>query len=103
MSVLDPLPSAATLAPVETLLSRVLRPYQPGDENRTDPPEPGRVRRLLAWLAIAERYHRYRVEGLENVPAAGPALLVSFHAFTVVDMSMESTPARTLGTKSHIA
>jgi 1-acyl-sn-glycerol-3-phosphate acyltransferase len=30
--------------------------------------------------------HRYRVQGLEHVPGSGPALVVSPHAFAVLDM-----------------
>jgi 1-acyl-sn-glycerol-3-phosphate acyltransferase len=37
-------------------------------------------------LGLAAAWHRYRIEGFEHVPARAPALLVSFHALTVVDM-----------------
>lgn len=41
--------------------------------------DPRFVDRLLSILAPVERYFRYRVEGLENVPAGQPCLLVLNH------------------------
>ncbi len=62
-----------------------LRTYQPGDEDRLEPPSTEEAGWVMEWLALAERYHRYRIEGFEHVPAQGGALIVSFHALTVVD------------------
>ena len=63
-----------------------LRTYRPGDEDRIAPPSAEHAGWVMAWLELAERYHRYRIEGFEHVPARGPALLVSFHSMTVIDM-----------------
>ena len=63
-----------------------LRSYCPGDEARVEPPEAGVAGWALEWLALADRYHRYRVEGMEHIPTQGPVLLVSYHALTVVDV-----------------
>jgi 1-acyl-sn-glycerol-3-phosphate acyltransferase len=41
-----------------------------------------------AWrraLAPLRRYHRHRVEGLDNIPADGPALLVIHHSLATYD------------------
>lgn len=44
---------------------------------------------LTPWLSLVldrlERYHNYRVEGLDNVPATGPALLVLHHSLATYD------------------
>ena len=39
-------------------------------------PAPGRVPRVARWLALA---HRLSIEGLENVPAEPPFVLVANH------------------------
>ena len=67
---------------------RYLRVYRPGDEHRLEPPDPRQVAWLVRLLAVAERYHRYRVDGLEHIPRTGPALITSFHALTIIDMCM---------------
>lgn len=41
-----------------------------------------RARRLLQPLA---RYHRFRIEGLEHLPATGPCLLVVHHSLATYD------------------
>jgi 1-acyl-sn-glycerol-3-phosphate acyltransferase len=46
----------------------------------------GTPERLLRWFGIAERVHRYEIHGFEHVPRSGPALLVSHHAYVVLDM-----------------
>lgn len=47
-----------------------------------DPAAIHRVRRVLEPLA---RYHRFSVEGLEHIPATGPALLAVHHTFATYD------------------
>lgn len=64
----------------------LLRTYHPGDENRLDAPDDAQARWLLDLLGFFDRYHRYEVDGLEHVPSTGPALLVSYHAYTVIDI-----------------
>lgn len=43
------------------------------------------VRRTRAILEPLVRYHRFTVEGVENVPAEGPCLLVVHHSFATYD------------------
>ena len=47
-----------------------------------DPAAIQRVRRVLEPLA---RYHRFSVQGLEHIPATGPALLAVHHTFATYD------------------
>jgi 1-acyl-sn-glycerol-3-phosphate acyltransferase len=63
-----------------------MRSYRPGDEHRTEPPAD--VACWMPLLAALARYHRYEVDGLEHVPRRGPALVVGFHAFGVMDMAL---------------
>jgi 1-acyl-sn-glycerol-3-phosphate acyltransferase len=45
-----------------------------------DDRDPGFVEDFLAWVRwVGERWFRYEVEGVQNVPATGPALLVGNH------------------------
>ncbi|MBK9036325.1 MAG: acyltransferase family protein [Myxococcales bacterium] len=76
------------VADTSTEGARGLRTYQPGDEHRLEPPDPERVGWLLELLDLADRYHRYQVDGLEHVPRTGPALITSYHALTVIDMCL---------------
>lgn len=68
------------------LLPKFVRRYRPGDGQRTEPPSLEHVDQILTLFDWAERVHRYEVRGLERIPAAGPALLVSPHAFAAIDM-----------------
>lgn len=63
-----------------------LRRYQPGDENDIRPPDPAAIEQAFRWVRFWDRYHRYRVVGLEHMPARGPALVVGFHALSVIDI-----------------
>lgn len=68
------------------LLPGFVRPYRPGDEDRIDPPPVEIAEAAFEWLDLWDRYHRYRVIGLEHVPRTGPALLVAFHSLAVTDI-----------------
>ena len=67
------------------LVPRVIRWTlgQRPDEGTTPPVEgrdPEFLGKVLAWARwVGQRYFRWSVEGVENVPAAGPALLVGNH------------------------
>ncbi len=63
-----------------------LRPYRPGSENDVAPPAAEALASALRWVALWDRYHRYSVVGLEHIPRQGPALVVSFHALSVMDV-----------------
>jgi 1-acyl-sn-glycerol-3-phosphate acyltransferase len=63
-----------------------LRRYRRGDEDRLEPPADEHAGWILDSLRVFERWHRYRVVGLEHVPAEGAALIVGFHAFSAIDM-----------------
>ena len=39
-------------------------------------------------LGSLQRYHRYRVVGIENIPTEGPALLVVHHSLATYDISL---------------
>lgn len=62
------------------------RPYRSGDESRLDPPDVERARWMMHWLEPIDRYFDYSVVGLEHIPDSGPALLVSYHTYAVVDV-----------------
>lgn len=61
----------------------VQRPVQLPEQ--VDPDAAMRVLTVVNWL---RRYHRYQVEGLENVPLKGPTLLVVHHSFATYDVAM---------------
>jgi 1-acyl-sn-glycerol-3-phosphate acyltransferase len=61
-----------------------MRNYQRGDEDRLETPTG--AGRWMSWLGVLARYHRYRIEGFEHMPRHGPALVVGFHAYGVMDM-----------------
>lgn len=48
-------------------------------------PDPCTITRAERLLRPLERYHRFRVEGLEHVPATGPCLLVATHSLATYD------------------
>lgn len=49
------------------------------------PPDLAVVRRTAAALRPLMAWHRYRVDGLEHVPASGPCLLVAHHSLATYD------------------
>lgn len=61
-----------------------MRGYRPGDEDRLE--APAATGRWMSALGALARYHRYQIEGFEHVPRRGPALLVGFHAYGVMDI-----------------
>jgi len=69
----------------QELVPRIRR-YEPGDEARIESPEVEHALWIMSWLALWDRYFRYSVVGLDNLPRSGPGLLVSFHSFAVVDI-----------------
>jgi 1-acyl-sn-glycerol-3-phosphate acyltransferase len=78
------------LSLVPLLRAAVGRPL-PVPEVTLDDRDPGAVDDLLSGLEwIGRRYFRHRVEGLENVPRAGAALLVGNHSggFVVADAAL---------------
>ncbi len=64
---------------LDALLPSWMRRYRPGDERRVEPPEPARLRALMPAFGRLARLFRYEIEGLEHIPADGPALVVSHH------------------------
>jgi 1-acyl-sn-glycerol-3-phosphate acyltransferase len=50
-----------------------------------DTATPGAVQVFRATLEPLRRYHRYRAEGLENVPRTGGALIAVHHSFATYD------------------
>ena len=63
----------------------LFRRYQRGDERRIDLVQPRVIDRLLPLAGLAERYFRYDVRGLGNVPEEGPGLLAMNHGPVPVD------------------
>lgn len=62
--------------------------YESGDESRIDLQDPRSIDRY-AWTARwLRRYFGYRVIGLQNVPAQGPALLALNHGPVPVDAAL---------------
>lgn len=53
-------------------------------------PDPGFLRKIAPVVTLLERYFRYEVRGMENLPSRGPALLVMnhgvlpFHAYLLI-------------------
>lgn len=48
-------------------------------------PSPALIEGWARALAPIRRYHRHRVEGIEHIPSAGPALLVLHHSLATYD------------------
>ncbi len=63
----------------------LLNPYRPGDENRLGFYDRRLLRFLAAHLGWLEKYFRYEVSGLENIPKDAPALLVLNHGLIPFD------------------
>jgi len=62
-----------------------VRYYKRGDEGRLDLQDPRTIDRYLWMIKLVERYFRYRISGLEHIPASGPALLVLNHGPVPLD------------------
>ena len=62
--------------------------FQPGDEQRLDLLDLQAVERTLPIVRALGRYFRYRIEGLEQVPASGPALIAMNHGALPVDVPL---------------
>lgn len=58
--------------------------YSPGDENDLDLIDREFVERVLRAMRFAERYFRYEVHGLDNIPS-GPGLVISPHSAISID------------------
>ena len=63
----------------------VVRLYRKGDEERFDLQDPRTIDRWLPAARWMRRYFRYRVEGIENVPTDGAALITMNHGALPVD------------------
>ncbi len=59
--------------------------YRKGDEERLDLQDVRAITRWMPAIKILKRYFRYTVEGLENVPSNGPALVTMNHGPMPVD------------------
>ncbi|MDP2313636.1 MAG: lysophospholipid acyltransferase family protein [Pseudomonadota bacterium] len=51
----------------------------------TPPISPTTIRRVRRFLEPLARYHRFTVEGLDNLPKTGPVLLAVHHSFATYD------------------
>jgi len=65
-----------------------VRFYRPGDETRIDLQDPRTIHRSMWAMRLVSRFFRYRVHGLEHVPADGPALLALNHGPLPVDAGL---------------
>lgn len=65
-----------------------MRFYRPGDETRIDLQDPRTIHRSMWAMRLVSRFFRYRVHGLEHVPADGPALLALNHGPLPVDAGL---------------
>ena len=63
----------------------MVRYYERGDEVRLDLQDPRSIDRWMLLLRMLDRWFHYRVEGLENVPRQGPALLALNHGPVPID------------------
>src|SRR3989338_4658680 len=68
----------------------LFNPYQPGDENKTTFFDAKMVRYVFMFLNFWEKYFRYEVEGLENIPRKGGVLLAMNHGFFFIDLPLFS-------------
>ncbi len=62
-------------------------PYQPGDENKLHWFDARLARILFGILAYAEKYFRYEVVGIENIPKKGGVILAMNHGFFFIDLA----------------
>ena len=58
--------------------------YRPGDENRLDLVDDDFLERATPWATLLEKFFRFELHGIENVPA-GPAIVVMPHSTISVD------------------
>lgn len=63
----------------------IQNPYRPGDENRLQFDDPSLFKTFFSSLAVADRYFRYKVVGIENIPRDLGALLVLNHGLFPID------------------
>jgi 1-acyl-sn-glycerol-3-phosphate acyltransferase len=63
----------------------MVRYYEHGDEVRLDLQDPRSIDRWMVILRLIGRFFHYRVEGMDNVPAHGPALLTLNHGPVPID------------------
>jgi 1-acyl-sn-glycerol-3-phosphate acyltransferase len=64
----------------------LLRPYQKGDENRLHWYDKNLVAVLSNSVVFWEKYFRYEIVGLENIPQKKGALLANNHGLIMFDM-----------------
>ena len=65
-----------------------MRTYHRGDEKRLDLLDLRAVEHTRPLLGLLRRYFRYRIVGLENIPAEGPALIAMNHGAFPVDVPL---------------
>lgn len=64
------------------------KPYRPGDEHNLRWFDAGLARFAFRTLWFWEKYFRYEVVGLENVPKKGGVLLAMNHGFFFIDLPL---------------
>ncbi len=63
-------------------------PYRPGDEHRLHWFDAKLVRFFMKTLVFWEKYFRYEVVGIENVPRKGGVLIAMNHGFFFIDLPL---------------
>ncbi|MBI4411071.1 MAG: acyltransferase family protein [Deltaproteobacteria bacterium] len=64
----------------------LFNPYRPGDEDHLYFNDSKILKYFLGSLRLVERYFRYDVVGIDNIPSRSPALLVLNHGFIPLDL-----------------
>lgn len=63
-------------------------PYRPGDEYNIHWFDAGLVRFIMQSLTLWEKYFRYEIVGIENVPKKGGVLFALNHGFFFIDLAL---------------
>ncbi len=62
--------------------------YRRGDEERLDLQDVRAITRWMPAMGLLKRYFNYSVQGLENIPETGPALITMNHGPVPVDVPL---------------
>jgi 1-acyl-sn-glycerol-3-phosphate acyltransferase len=76
-----------SIVPRKSILTN---PYQPGDEHQTYWFDAKLVRFIFLTLTFWEKYFRYEVIGMDNIPKKGGVLLAMNHGFFFIDLPLLS-------------